>query len=171
IAGIKIASLQNRDTHRLKVARRERIHERLHVFAVFGLVALNGCRTVPLVSMKQGHHRISGGSNTGNRSDAFPQIAIKIGGSWFIVSIQGRRQLEADEIVHFLKTSIRGPQILQAADEKAGAKKQEEAQGDLRRDQALAKEQRTPARTRNRSNGVLHGGPKIGLRRAPCWNE
>src|SRR5207247_3052567 len=44
----EVATLENRDSHCLEIFRRQRIHVRLHVFAVGRLVSLNGGSLVPL---------------------------------------------------------------------------------------------------------------------------
>ena len=56
-------------------------------------------------------------------------------------------------------------QVLQAAHEEPGAKEQQEAERDLRRDQALAQEERA-AGAGNRAHRVLERRPGIGPARA-----
>src|SRR5262245_17429032 len=68
---IKITSFQERNAHRREILRRHCIHESLHGFAVFGLMAFNGRRTIPLTSMKEWHDGIGGGPHTRNRPDVF----------------------------------------------------------------------------------------------------
>ena len=52
---VEIAPLDDRDRHRLEIAGRQRIHERLHVFAVGGPVSLDGHRTVPFAAAQDRH--------------------------------------------------------------------------------------------------------------------
>ena len=51
----EVAALEERDAHRLEVAGRQRVHERLHVLAVLGLVPFDRHRAVPLVAGQDRH--------------------------------------------------------------------------------------------------------------------
>src|SRR5439155_7296941 len=53
VARVKIAAFENGNSHGLEITRGERVHERLHVFPVFGLMALDRGAAVPLPSVQQ----------------------------------------------------------------------------------------------------------------------
>ena len=156
----EVPTFENRDLHRLEVAGRQRVHERLHVLAVGRLVALDRHRAVPLVAAQNRHGGLAGRLHAGRRSQVLEQVTIELRAALVGVAVERRRELEGHEVVE-LDARIGGAQVLQAAHEKAGAEEQEEAERDLRGDQALAEEER-PAGSRDGSDRVLQRGPRIG---------
>ena len=75
-------------------------------------------------------------------------------------AVQGGRHLEGHQVIQVAETGIDGLKVPEAAHEQPGAEQEQEAQGDLRRHQALAQARR-PAASGERSRGVLQGGPQI----------
>src|SRR5438309_2370069 len=71
----EVATLENRDSHRLEIFRRQRIHVRLHVFAVGRLVSLNGGSVVPLAAAQDwdgGQRRRRHASRSAQPIEQFP---------------------------------------------------------------------------------------------------
>ena len=54
-ARVKVAALEDRDLHRLEVAGRQRVHERLHVLAVGRTGGPRPTSAVPLVAAQDRH--------------------------------------------------------------------------------------------------------------------
>ena len=59
LSSAEVASFEKRHPHRLEVAGRQRVHERLHVFAVVGLMTLDAHGAVPLVAGQNRHGGIA----------------------------------------------------------------------------------------------------------------
>ena len=91
IACVEVAAFQNRNSHCPEIAGRRRIHERLHVFTILGLVSFDGHLVIPFESMKERHARKAGVLDPGNRANAFQQVAIKAHGARYVVSSQRGR--------------------------------------------------------------------------------
>src|SRR5271165_2260102 len=53
VAPIEVAPFEQRDAHGLKIAGRDSIHERLHIFAILGWMALYGRPAVPFITAQQ----------------------------------------------------------------------------------------------------------------------
>ena len=157
----EIAAGEHRHVHGLEVAGRQGVHERLHVLAVRGLVALDRHRAVPLVTGENRHRRRARRADAGNRLDPLEQLVLEIGAAGLVVAVQARVDLERDEVLGLADAGVGAAQVLQAAREEPGAEEEQETQRDLRGDQALAKDQRLIA-AGDRPDGVLERLPRIG---------
>ena len=132
----EVPAFEERDLHRLEVAGRQRVHERLHVFAVRSAVPLDRHRAVPLVPAQDGHGGHPGRRDARRRAQAFEQILIELHPARTVVAVERRRQLEGDEVVE-RHPRVGLLQVLEAADEEPGAEEQQEAERDLRGHQPL----------------------------------
>ncbi len=157
----EVAAVEQLDAHRLEVAGRERVHERLHVLAVLGLVAFDRGGAVPFVAGQDRHAGMPGRLDPRRAAQAIEQLVVEIHRSRIVVSAQRRRQPERDQVVH-LHAGVGGLQILQAAHEQSRAEQQQEAQRHLRGDEALAQEERS-AGARDPADRVLERRPLIGI--------
>ena len=133
----EIAAFEERNLHRLEVAGRQRVHERLHVFAIRSAVPLDRHGAVPLVAAQNGHGSHAGRRDARRRAQALEQTLIELHSARTVVAVERRRQLKSDEVVE--RHSRVGPlQILEAADEEPGAEEQQETERDLRGRPALS---------------------------------
>ena len=99
----------------------------------------------------------------GDEPQPLEQLVVEVHCPLIVVAAQRRGQLERHQVVE-LHAGVGGLQVLQAAHEQAGAEQQQEAERDLRRDQALAEEQRA-ARARDRRRPCLSASPTD----RACW--
>ncbi len=165
----EVAAGQHLHAHRLEIPGRQRVHEGLHVLAVRGLVALDRHRAVPFVASEDSHLRGSRGADAGDRLDALEELVLEVRAARVVVAVQARIDLERDEVLGLVDAGVGATQVLQAAREQPGAEQQQEAEGDLRGDQALAQEQRLVA-AGDRSDRVLQASAtdRDGWRAAPA---
>ena len=96
----EVAAVEQLDAHRLEVAGRKRVHERLHVLAVLGLVAFDRRGAVPLVAGQDRHAGMPGRLDPRRAAQAIEQLAVEIHRSRIVVSAERRRQPERDQVVH-----------------------------------------------------------------------
>ncbi len=164
IARPEVAPFENRDLHRLEVIRRERVHERLHVLAVLGLMAFHPHSTVPLVAGKNRHGRQRGVLHARRRPQAIQQLRIEDLPAGIVVAALRGIDLERHEVLQ-RDARVRRLQVLQAPNEQAGAEEQKEAQRYLRDDQAFAHEER-PVRAGDGAHRVFQCAPRLGPARA-----
>src|SRR5215510_6118572 len=104
-------------------------------------MTFNRCRAVPLVTMKERNHGETSRFHAWNRANVVQEFAIEVCRVRIIVSVQGGRELECHQILHFLDAGVCGPEVLQTSHKKTCAKKQQEAQRDLSGDETLAQDE------------------------------
>ena len=165
----EVAPLENRDPHRLEIVRRQRVHERLHVFAVCRFVSLDGGAIVPFAAAQDRNCRHRRGRHASRSAQSIEQFLVQLCASRIVVAVQLRRDLKGHEVVE-RDAGVRRLQILQAADEQARAEEQQEAERDLHRHETFAQEQRSAA-AGNRSHRVLERRPRIGTAGADRGNQ
>ena len=165
----EIAPLEHRNPHRLEVAGRERVHERLLIFAVRRLVTLDPHAAVPFIPRQDRDRRGRGCRDAWRRAQPLEQLLVEGAGPRLVVAAERRRDLERDQVVH-RDAGFGALQVLQAAHEEAGAEQQQEAERDLCGDEPLAEEERA-AGARHRAGGVLQRDPRIGAARAECREQ
>jgi hypothetical protein len=155
----EVASLEERDLHRREIPGGQRVHERLHVFAILRVVAFHRHAAVPFIAAQNRHHRQSCGLHARRAPEAFQHIVVQVHGALVVVPTERRCELKRDEVVE-RHPGIGGLQVLQAPHEQAGAEEQQETERDLRGHEPLAQEQRS-TRARNGGDRVLQRGPRI----------
>ena len=121
VSPVEVAAFQKRNAHGLEIARRERVHEGLHVFAVLGLMALHRRAAVPFIAVQQRDGGQRRRFTPGSRAHVIQKFLIKVHRSRRIVSVQRGRDLERDQVIEITESRIGGLQILQAPDEQPGA--------------------------------------------------
>ena len=97
-------------------------------------------RVVPFIAVQNRNRRKPCRLDATDCANTLEQIAIEIHRARHVVSVQGRRHLEGDEIFHSFKTGVGRFEVLQAAHEKSRAEQQQETQRHLDGDKTLAKE-------------------------------
>src|SRR6185436_12046810 len=138
----EVAAVEHSNPHRLEVARRDRVHERLHVFPVLRLVAFDRHGAVPFVAGQQRNRREPGCCNARRGSKAIDNLEVEQRGAFGLVAAQCRRELEGYEIAE-RETGLGSLQILKAANKEAGPEQQQETERDLQRHQTLAEKERS----------------------------
>ena len=140
-AASKSRPCEDGNVHGLEVARRQRVHERLHVLAVLRLVTLHRHRAVPLVAAQERHGGHARRPDAWRGPQAVEQVAVELHGPGVVVPAERGRQLERDQVVE-VDPRVGRLQVLEAPHEQARSEQQQEAERHLRGHQALAQEER-----------------------------
>ncbi len=169
VAVREIASFDQLDAHRPKVARADGVAERVHVLARLWLVPFDRHRAVPLVALEEAHLCKGGGADSGHGADPLDELFVELLRANRGVAAERRRDVEGHEVVD-VQAEVEQTQIAQAADEQPCADEQQNRDGDLCDHERLAKANAARSSS-NRADLIFQGRGEIRPRGAERRHE